>query len=337
MLVIGLILILLGLNWGGRVYAWVSPVVLICLCVGMLLIAVFVFIEAKLAIEPVIDLRLLRIRNVALSIPAQMCVGAVFFNITFNLPMYYSFTENSSASQSGVRMVPLACGVVVCSILSGWLIAKYSVYRLVAWTGTITMTLGTGLLCLFDAHIGKGAQSCILVILGVGIGCCIQAFLLTAQASVRPTDLAVTTALVTLAQMMGGILGLAFGNIASESSTKHLLGKLVDAMPQYAAEIARAQNDANEIWIMHLPHGIRKSMIAAYSRGLQHNFILTTCLAVIAAVLAAGLQRVSQHKTPPALGVDMSGPSNYPSEAGEFARHGLDLSRLDEEDRSFGW
>ncbi|KAJ2643186.1 hypothetical protein GGF44_001292 [Coemansia sp. RSA 1694] len=337
MLVTGLILILLGLNWGGRVYAWVSPVVLICLCVGLLLIAVFVFVEAKLAIEPIIDSRLLRIRNVALSIPAQMCVGAVFFNITFNLPVFYSFTENSSASQSGVRMVPLAFGVVVFSILSGWLIAKFSVYRLVAWTGTVIMTLGAGLLCLFDAHISKGAQSCVLVVLGVGIGCCIQAFLLTAQASVRPTDLAVTTALVTLAQMMGGILGLAFGNVASESSTKHLLGKLIDATPQYTVEILRAQNDANEIWSIHLPHDIRTSIIAAYSKGLQHNFILITCLAAIAAVLAAGLQRVSQHKTPPALDMDMSGPTNHHSEAGEFARHGLDLSRLDEEEHSLGW
>ncbi|KAJ2703019.1 hypothetical protein H4218_000517 [Coemansia sp. IMI 209128] len=337
MLVIGLILLLLGLNWGGRVYPWESPVVLICLCVGLLLITVFVFIEAKLAIEPIIDSRLLRIRNVALSIPAQMCVGAVFFNTTFNLPVYYSFTHNSSASESGVRMVPLACGVVVFSIMSGWLIAKFSVYRLVAWTGTITMTLGAGLLCLFDVPVGKAVQSCILVVLGAGIGCCIQAFLLTAQASVRPTDLAVTTALITLAQMMGGILGLAFGNIASESSTKHLLEKLIEATPRYTAEILKAQNDANEIWKMRLPHDIRHSIIAAYSKGLQHNFILITCLAAVSAALAAGLQRVSQHKTPPALDVDMSGRANYRSEAGEFSRHGLDLSRLGEDEGTLGW
>ncbi|KAJ2006532.1 hypothetical protein GGI18_005168 [Coemansia linderi] len=266
-----------------------------------------------------------------------MCVGAVFFNTTFNLPVYYSFTHNSSASESGVRMVPLACGVVVFSIMSGWLIAKFSVYRLVAWTGTITMTLGAGLLCLFDVPVGKAVQSCILVVLGAGIGCCIQAFLLTAQASVRPTDLAVTTALITLAQMMGGILGLAFGNIASESSTKHLLEKLIEATPRYTAEILKAQNDANEIWKMRLPHDIRHSIIAAYSKGLQHNFILITCLAAVSAALAAGLQRVSQHKTPPALDVDMSGRANYRSEAGEFSRHGLDLSRLGEDEGTLGW
>ncbi|KAJ2331545.1 hypothetical protein GGH91_006392 [Coemansia sp. RSA 2671] len=136
---------------------------------------------------------------------------------------------------------------------------------------------------------------------------------------------------------MGGILGLAFGNIASESSTKHLLEKLIEATPRYTAEILKAQNDANEIWKMRLPHDIRHSIIAAYSKGLQHNFILITCLAAVSAALAAGLQRVSQHKTPPALDVDMSGRANYRSEAGEFSRHGLDLSRLGEDEGTLGW
>ncbi|KAJ2767435.1 hypothetical protein IWQ56_003332, partial [Coemansia nantahalensis] len=104
MLVAGLMLLLLGLNWGGRVYPWTSPVVIICLSVGLLLLGVFVFVEGKLALEPIIDARLFIVRNIALSIATEMCVGAVFLNTIFNLPVYYSFTQNSSASESGVRM-----------------------------------------------------------------------------------------------------------------------------------------------------------------------------------------------------------------------------------------
>ncbi|KAJ2114464.1 hypothetical protein GGH17_006252, partial [Coemansia sp. RSA 788] len=253
MLVAGLMLLLLGLNWGGRVYPWVSPVVIICLTVGLLLLGVFAFIESKLALEPIIDARLFNIRNIALSIPIEMCVGAVFLNTTFNLPVYYSFTQNSSASESGVRMIPLACSVVVSSMVSGWLIARFSVYRLVTWAGTAVMTLGAGLLCMFDGNISIAAQVPILVVLGSGIGCCIMGLLLTAQVSVRPADLAVTTALATFSQMMGGIMGLAFGSIVLESTTKHHLDRLIDLMPKYATDILRAQNDANEIWTMDVP------------------------------------------------------------------------------------
>ncbi|KAI9503643.1 hypothetical protein GGI25_002770 [Coemansia spiralis] len=333
MLVTGLMLLLLGLTWGGRVYPWVSPIVIICISVGLMLLCVFVFVEGKLALEPIIDARLLATRNVALSVLMEMCVGAVFFNTTFNLPVYYSFTQNSSASESGLRMVPLACTVVVFSILSGWLIARYSTYRLVACAGTMLMTLGTGLLCLFDAHIRTAVQVPILLVLGSGIGSCIQSLLLTAQASVQPLDLAVTTALTTFSQMMGGILGLAFGSIVSESSTKHLLMQLIEQEPGYATDILKAQNDVDEIWSTDLPREVRKEIIATYARGLQYNFALITCLSAVAMVLAAGLQNVRPRKASLALESSSQGSSNRSN-----SRHGLDLRRSDQDNTTLlGW
>ncbi|PIA17428.1 MFS general substrate transporter [Coemansia reversa NRRL 1564] len=336
MLVAGLMLLLLGLNWGGRVYPWKSPVVIICLSVGLLLLGVFVFVENKLALEPIIDAQLFIVRNIALSIPTEMCVGAVFLSTIFNLPVYYSFTQNSSASESGVQMIPLACSVVVFSILAGWLIARFSVYRVVTCAGTVAMTLGAGLLCLFDGNISKAAQVPILIVLGSGIGCCIMGLLLTVQVSVRPEDLAVSTALATFSQMMGGIMGLAFGSIVSESTTKCHLDSLMDAMPKYATDILKAQNDANEIWTMDVPQEIQRSIISAYARGLQYNFVLITCLGTVAVILSAFLQGVSQHKaphTPPLTGRGDSHNSN----AGEFSRPGLDLNRLDLDDTRIFW
>ncbi|KAI7833818.1 major facilitator superfamily domain-containing protein [Kickxella alabastrina] len=316
MLVTGLMLLLLGLNWGGRVYPWVSPVVIICICVGLLLLCVFVFIEGKLALEPIIDPRILRHRNVALSILAELCVGAVFFNTTFNLPVYYSFTQNSSASESGVRMVPLACGVVVSSIISGWLIAIFSAYRLAACAGAVIMTLGAGLLCLFDGHISTGAQVPILALLGSGIGCCIQALLLTAQATVRSTDLAITTALVTFSQMLGGIMGLAFGSI-------HYLDILIDVNPKYATDIIKAQSNAKE-----------QSIISAYAKGFQYSFIMITCLAAVVIIFAACLQAMSQHKPPP---TPEPSPSPATSIITQPMRRGFDLNRMDHDEATLAW
>ncbi|KAJ1722833.1 hypothetical protein LPJ53_002802 [Coemansia erecta] len=339
MLVTGLMLLLLGLSWGGRVYPWVAPVVIICISVGLLLLCVFVFVEGKLVLEPIIDPGILRYRNVALSILAEVCVGAVFLNTTFNLPVYYSFTQNSSASESGVRMVPLACGVVVSSIISGWLIAVFSAYRLVACAGTVIMTLGAGLLCMFDGHIGVGAQAPILIVLGSGIGCCIQALLLTAQATICADDLAITTALVTFSQMIGGIMGLAFGSIVSESSTKHYLDHVIDLNPKYAAEIIKAQNDANEIWSIDIPHEIQQSIIAAYAKGLQHSFVLITCLAALAMVFAACLQSVSQHKPPPTpeRGTSRRNARRYAASPIDYPRNGFDLYRHDQDEATLAW
>ncbi|KAJ2532399.1 hypothetical protein GGH20_001141, partial [Coemansia sp. RSA 1937] len=189
-------------------------------------------------------------------------------------------------------------------------------------------------LILARALAGIAAQVPILVVLGSGIGCCIMGLLLTAQVSVRPADLAVTTALATFSQMMGGIMGLAFGSIVLESTTKHHLDRLIDLMPKYATDILRAQNDANEIWTMDVPPNVQQSIIRAYARGLQFNFALITCLGAVAVGLAAFLQGVEQHKAPP----PMNGRDDtYASNAGEFSRPGLDLNRLDLDDTTIVW
>ncbi|KAJ2681648.1 hypothetical protein H4R19_007300, partial [Coemansia spiralis] len=243
---------------------------------------------------------------------------------------------DSTASESGEHMIPLACSVVVFSMLAGWLIARFSAYRLVTWAGTAVMTVGVGLLCLFDGKIGKAAQIPILIVLGSGLGCSTMGLLLTAQVSVRPADLAVTTALATFSQMMGGIMGLAFGSIVSESTTSHHLDALMDAAPEYAADILKAQNNANEIWSMDVPHAIQQGIISAYARGLQYNFVLMTCLGLVAVALASFLRGVSQHKVPhtPPLATRSTA---YISSAGEFARPGLDLDRLDFDGRTLAW
>ncbi|KAJ1890236.1 hypothetical protein LPJ66_007598 [Kickxella alabastrina] len=267
MLVTGLMLLLLGLNWGGRVYPWV-------------------------------------------------------------------------ASESGVHMVPLACGVVVSSIISGWLIAIFSAYRLVACAGAVIMTLGAGLLCLFDGHISTGAQVPILALLGSGIGCCIQALLLTAQATVRSTDLAITTALVTFSQMLGGIMGLAFGSIVSETTTNHYLDILIDVNPKYATDIIKAQSNAKEVWSMDIPRSIQQSITSAYAKGFQYSFIMITCLAAVVIIFAACLQAMSQHKPPPTPEPSPSrrNEHHYTTYGGsDFERRGFDLNRMDHDEATLAW
>ncbi|KAJ2551034.1 hypothetical protein EV175_003843, partial [Coemansia sp. RSA 1933] len=144
-------------------------------------------------------------------------------------------------------------------------------------------------------------------------------------ASVQPLDLAVTTALATFSQTVGGIMGLAFGNIVSESSTKHLLIKLANQMPAYSIEIFKAQNDVNEIWSLDMPVNVKQGIITAYARGLQYNFALIACISAVAMVLAAGLQSIRQNKPPPVQAEDGS----QMSEVDDHPRHGLDLSRED--------
>lgn len=48
------IAVLLGLNWGGTTYPWVSAPVLVPLILGAAIFTVFIFWEAKYALLPIV-------------------------------------------------------------------------------------------------------------------------------------------------------------------------------------------------------------------------------------------------------------------------------------------
>lgn len=63
----GVVTLLLPLSWGGSEYAWDSPLVIVLFIVAALFACAFVYIEMKVAKNPVIPMGLFKIRNFVVS------------------------------------------------------------------------------------------------------------------------------------------------------------------------------------------------------------------------------------------------------------------------------
>ena len=71
-----IILLCLSCTWGGSTYAWDSTVIA-CMIEGAgLLIVIFVLIELRFAVEPIIPMRLVTVRNVAVACVVNFTSGA---------------------------------------------------------------------------------------------------------------------------------------------------------------------------------------------------------------------------------------------------------------------
>lgn len=64
-LVAALVLLLLGLNSGGNIVPWNHPLVYTSLPLSFVLLCVFIYVEDRIASEPVIPIRLLLNRSVS--------------------------------------------------------------------------------------------------------------------------------------------------------------------------------------------------------------------------------------------------------------------------------
>jgi EmrB/QacA subfamily drug resistance transporter len=203
-----IILFVLGTTWGGNQYNWNSYQVLLTLCLSLLFLGAFIFIELKFAAEPVLPPRMFNI-NVAICSLVNSILGLVDFTIIYYLPVYYQALQGKSASQSGYELAPFLVISSIVAMLSGIFVNGIGSFRIPIWVGSAIMAVGSGLFCLTSPNIPSWAMTLFSCILSFGIGCSLQITAIGAQASAGPEYIAIVAGFFNFTLNFGGTLGLA--------------------------------------------------------------------------------------------------------------------------------
>ncbi|KAG0263055.1 hypothetical protein BG011_009348 [Mortierella polycephala] len=210
-IVIGIICVLLSTNWGGSEYKWGSVQVVVPYCVGAVFLAAFLYIEAKIAVEPIMPFRLFRNQSVCATYATSFFIGGAFMGAIFFCPLYFQMVMHSSATKAGLQLLPLVAGMMVGGIGNGILISKTGRYRPYIWVAMVIYVAGIALLSLWDETSGIGVQVGFLLVVGLGLGGTMQSVVLAAQCAVVNSDIATVTSMVSFFRSMGGVASVAIG------------------------------------------------------------------------------------------------------------------------------
>eukprot|EP00026_Physarum_polycephalum_P003870 Phypoly_transcript_03886.p1 GENE.Phypoly_transcript_03886~~Phypoly_transcript_03886.p1 ORF type:complete len:549 (+),score=68.99 Phypoly_transcript_03886:489-2135(+) len=213
-LVPGITAMLLSTAWGGSTYPWNSAEVISLYIVSGVLIIAFILVEIYVAKEPLLPMQLFKIRNFVLALTISFLLGFCLLGSTIYLPVYFQAARGYGPTSSGLRILPLAIGLVLMSITSGVLIARTGVYAIFPIIGMAITTLGMGMQTLLEVDSSFGQMVGLLIPTGVGLGLCLQSILLAVQACVPLNAIAVGTAAVQFFRNIGAVVGVAvFGAI----------------------------------------------------------------------------------------------------------------------------
>jgi hypothetical protein len=143
------------------------------------------------------------------------------------------------------------------------------------------LTLGSGLVYMLDIDSSISKIVGYQILVGYGIGTCIQVPVTAAQAFSAPQDIPVVTALVMFFQLVAGAICV--------SALQTLLNnRLVAALARYAPHIRPAQvfsvgtTDVREVF-----HGADlEAVLRSYMVGLKDSWALATALAGVTFLLA---------------------------------------------------
>ncbi|KAF9910491.1 hypothetical protein EC991_006308 [Linnemannia zychae] len=278
LVIAAVICLLLPITWGGVDYAWNSPVIIVLFCVAAALIGLLMWVESK-AIEAIIPPRLFLNPTVAILFGVNFLTGMGFLGVIFYCPIYFQVVLGSSATSSGLKLLPMVLGLVFSSIASGALMSVVGDYRIFIWLGTTMMSIGVGLCMLFDANSGMGQQIGFLLIVGLGIGLILQTCMLAAQAAVEKEDMAVVTALCGFMNSIGGGIGIA---MCSALFNNHLKKQLTLVSMDVLKDIVAYEIEKSITNVQLLPALSKAAVIAAYVDTFQFIFKCITPIACVA-------------------------------------------------------
>jgi EmrB/QacA subfamily drug resistance transporter len=203
----------------GQAWGWSSARYVGVTAVSLVVLALWVRVESR-APEPLVDMRMMRLRGVWTTNLAALLVGAGMYGSFVLIPEYVETARpggfGGSVTVAGLYMLPCASVMLLAGPLAG---------RIDRWAGSkVAMVLGAGLaalsfLMLGVAHSHPWEVIVAMGLLGAGIGLAFAAMANLIVAAVPQTQTGVATAMNAIARTVGGSFGSAVlaGVVASNT------------------------------------------------------------------------------------------------------------------------
>lgn len=298
------LLALLQIERGGLA-AWRTVPFLASGAAGAALLVAFVRWEAS-AEEPLLPLRLFRVRIFSVCAGLGLATGGAFFGAVVFLPLFLQVVTGVSATNSGLLLLPLTAGIVAGSAGSGRLITATGRYRVYPIAGGICTVAGMVLLSAMEGGTSLGVISGTMLLSGLGFGMILQTSLLAVQNGVDHGDLGVATSSTQFFRLMGGSFGVAaFGAILNVRLATELPARLpADAVAEVGGEVTRLLQSPSAI--RALAPEVATGVAGALEASIQTIFLYAVPLTVLCVVFGFLLEEIPLRET---VGASRPAPS----------------------------
>jgi predicted MFS family arabinose efflux permease len=284
-LVIMLVLLLLGLNSGGNLVPWNHPLVIVSLILGFVFFLVFIYVEDRIAPEPVIPVRLLLDRTVFASCLINWLMCMSVFSLIYFGPIYFQ-ALGASATVAGLRMIPQSAGAAIGSLGSGLIMRATGRYWLLVLALNALGVLGNALILATFNRTTALAPSLVYIILnGIWYGGMLTCTLVGLIAAVDHEQQAVVTSASYAFRSTGSTIGITAASTVFQNVLRKQLWQRLGDRKGAAEVIKKVRDSINEV--ANLKPGWKEEVLESYVQALKGVWGLMLALSV--AVLICGL------------------------------------------------
>ena len=283
--------LILVTSWGGHDYDWNSPTIISLIIGTVVSAALFVYVESKVS-NPIIPIFLFKNKTFVLSTVIGLLLGLGMFSAMAFLPTFMQMASGTDVTGSGLLMLPMMAGVMLTSIVSGFIVSKTGKYKIYPLFGTLIAGIALAWMTTLTADTSMVLIGCMIFTMGFGLGLVMQIIVLVIQNSVAPELVGTATSTNNYFREIGASVGTAlFGSIF----TSRLADKVGEAMSQApgggagaggAGAGAPTTDSLTPESVASLPGPIHDLVVNAYADALAPSFWYMVPVFLVAFVLA---------------------------------------------------
>ena len=296
--VAGLVALIYGIINASSTRDWISPEVVIPVIIGIAIIALFLWLEAR-SDHASFDVSLFRNRGYAISLTAASLAFFALSGITFTLPFYLQILRGYSVLTAGLCFVPFAVGQLIAAPRSAHTVQRFG-YRAVMTVGLCLVALS--LVGMLTLRMGTPLWLLLLIffIFGLGMGNVIAPASTVMQNVLPLARAGAGSAVQNTVRQVGGALGVAIiGTVLANSYANRLDPVLSgSSLPVSAQELA-SESVVSTVGVLNgavaagMPPetaaGLQSGAFEAFLGASHVTMIISLVIVVAAALLVAFL------------------------------------------------
>jgi EmrB/QacA subfamily drug resistance transporter len=209
--------ILLGLSQlsedGGLAHAGV----LVPLAAGIVLLVAFIFWALRPEThDPVVDIRLLRLRSLGSASAVLFTAGAAMYAGMFLLPIFYQQLRGESVLAAGLLMIPQGVGALASRFVIGGVVDRFGA-RAVTIGSFLLAAVATVPFALAGPDTSLWWLGAVMVVRGLGIGAVLIPPMSVAYRDIEPAGIPHATMNTRISQQVGASFGTAIVAVVLQS------------------------------------------------------------------------------------------------------------------------
>jgi len=323
LIVAGVSILLVWVSLAGQQFAWASTTTAVLVVAGVLVIGAAMYVEGRVAAEPVVPLRLFRDRTTSLATLASVLIGLAMFGSTVYLSQYFQLARGMSPTHAGLMSIAMVGGLLVSSISTGRIISATGYWKRYLVGGMVLVITGLALLSTIDEQTSLVLVGAFMAVLGLGLGATMQNLVLAVQNNTAQSDMGAASSVVAFFRSMGGSIGVSVLGAILSSRVASSVAEATAA----AGGSGAVDHESHAIPdLSTLPAPARAIFESAFGEATGHIFLVALPFAVLALLAVLGIREVPLRTTldvdspareaegvPTAAAVDVASPGATPA------------------------